>query len=196
MWQKWGPNGRGTYLPTCPHLQAYQVPLKRPGEESRWGKVDLLGVSPEFLPVVNELKQPESNENVLRMLTEMAAYGIAVQEAWPTLRCEWEPAMRARFGDAVRVPEHLERVSVIGVAPTAFWARHLGWPGSDGTRRVPDEAWPCVCALVAAFREYHLDISFAVVEGTAEGQALLPTVTGARRLKLCGEGRGGAVPSP
>lgn len=176
MWNRWGPCGqREFYLPGCPHLQTYQFPLKKSGDDSRWGKVDLLGVSTDHAPVVNELKRPGSEESVLRMLIEMVAYSIAVQEVWPKLRPHWNSAMQQRFGGNVDAPHTLSRPLMIGVAPQQFWDRQLAG--------IPVQAWPAFFELVDALSAY-FTVTFAVVEATTADAAVLPMVHSAHDYDL------------
>jgi hypothetical protein len=187
MWEKWGPRSHGeTYLPNCPHIQTYQFPLKGARDDSRWGKVDLLGVSPARLPVINEVKKRQTTDSVLRTLIEMCAYGVALQEVWPKLKPEWELAMRARFSENLHLPDRLDSPSLIGVAPQDYWNRQLGLSADAPRGRVPKGAWPAFWALVDAFRA-HFDINFAIVEGTWREEDSGPEVTGARLLDLRAE---------
>jgi hypothetical protein len=176
MWKRWGPCADGEqYLPSCPALQTYQFPLKKGGTDVRWGKVDLLGVGVDRRPVVNELKREDSAETVLRMLIEMAAYGLAVQECWPFLAPIWSRTMERRFGEEVLVPDALLRPTVIGIAPTAFWKRQIATtPGSE---------WPHFFALVGRFQQL-LDVRFAIVDGTDTRPGHLPLIHGATEFDL------------
>ena len=204
MWRRWGPHGRGEpFLPSCPRIQTYQFPLKRVRADALWGKVDLLGVSPNGLPVVVELKKGRTTDTVLRMLLEMAAYGIALRKAWSlpraqsTLKPDWEEAMR-NVGRPVDAPEHLDRVSLIGIAPQPYWDRALGRAHKERAGRVPREAWPVFCRLVDELSSRcNFDISFAVVDaaeqevpGGGAGLELATQLeaTAARPFVLCPEG--------
>src|SRR5438552_10015057 len=90
MYKKWGPKGSGDeYIPACKRIQTYQYPLQDSFEDKYWGKIDLLGIGADFLPVPNELKKRQANESPLRMLVEAAAYGFAIRKVWPNLREHW-----------------------------------------------------------------------------------------------------------
>jgi hypothetical protein len=94
MYRKWGPKGLGDeYIPVCKRIQTYQYPLQDSYEDKYWGKIDLLGIGTDFLPVPNELKKRQTNESPLRMLVEAAAYGIAIRKVWPILREHWVEAL-------------------------------------------------------------------------------------------------------
>jgi hypothetical protein len=86
MYAKWGPAGSGEYLPICERIQAYQYPVQASRQDRYWGKVDLLGIGTDFLPVPNELKKRRACESPLRTLVEVAAYGFAIRKVWPTLK--------------------------------------------------------------------------------------------------------------
>lgn len=166
MWATWGPHGGpSNFLPDCPRLQTYQFPLQRVRADGGWGKVDLLGVGPDRRPVVVELKRPGSRDTVLHMLLEMAAYGVALRVAWPTLmEPEWEMAMRTAWGARGPDTADLGRLTLIGAAPPAYWARVRGADPRDVAGRVPASAWPPFCELVAELgRRGDFAIRFAVV---------------------------------
>jgi hypothetical protein len=63
MYNRWGPQGSGPYLPICHRIQAYQFPLQASRKDKSWGKVDLLGIGSNFLPVPNELKKQKTTES-------------------------------------------------------------------------------------------------------------------------------------
>jgi len=190
MYRRWsGSSGLGAsiYLPVCPYIQTYQFPLKDSHEDKSWGKIDLLGISPEFLPVPNELKKRASTDSPLRMLIEVAAYGFALHSVWPLLRADWERSLERRFGHCPEMPAVLDdKICLIGVAPTEYWQACLGRNPHTGARRVPPKAWAPFWRLVDKLTDY-FDIHFAVVHGTWEGDARLPTVSGATILDLRAE---------
>jgi hypothetical protein len=172
MWTKWGPDGCGAFLPNCVRLQTYQFPLKRHREDRLWGKVDLLGVSPERLPVVVELKRRRTTDTILRMLLEMTAYGIALQELWSapqsdnTFKRDWELVSKELVDCAAPLPDRLDRLPLVGIAPQAYWDRALGRVPTDRTGRVPSKAWPLLRSLVEELNvQCGFAISFAVVYG-------------------------------
>jgi hypothetical protein len=84
------------YPDVCRFIQTYQMPLQGTRKDRRWGKVDLVGATPDALPVVIELKQEQATDTPLRMLVEGLAYACAVRKAWNEsgLRAEWTDAMR------------------------------------------------------------------------------------------------------
>lgn len=166
MYQKWGPAGSGEYVRVCPRIQAYQYPLQDSRKDRCWGKVDLLGIGADFLPVPNELKS-RKNESPLRMLVEVAAYGFAVRKVWPSLRDHWAKHVSWLDGSRSHFPETLERVALIGVAPEQYWSSCLGlWPKSKAGR-FPSEAWPPFWKLVDALGQW-FDIHFVAVEGSLD----------------------------
>jgi len=187
MYRRWSvTSGLGTslYLPVCPHIQTYQFPLKYSHGDKSWGEIDLLGVSPEFLPVPNELKKRASSDSPLRMLIEVAAYGFALHEVWPLLRADWEQCMERRFGHCPEMPVDLDdKIRLIGVAPAEYWDACLGCNPKSRARRVPAQAWAPFWQLVDKLADF-FDVHFAVVHGTWEGNDRLPAVSGATLLDL------------
>jgi hypothetical protein len=133
--------------------------------------------------VPNELKKREANESPLRMLVEVAAYGFAIRKVWPKLKGEWAKAV-SWFGQP-QVPETLDRVTLVGVAPEEYWCRCLGLPSGTKKGQFPPEAWPPFWELVGALERW-FDIHFVAVEGTWNRQATggSPTITSARILNL------------
>jgi hypothetical protein len=89
MFKKWGPNGSGEFVSICKRIQTYQYPLQNSFKDKHWGKIDLLGIGTDFLPVPIELKKRKPVESPLRMLVEVAAYGFAIRKVWPKLRGDW-----------------------------------------------------------------------------------------------------------
>jgi hypothetical protein len=185
MYEKWGPKGAGEYVPVCKGIQAYQYPLQGSFRDRYWGKIDLLGIGADFLPVPNELKKPKTNESPLRMLVEVAAYGFAIRRVWPNLKAQWVKAVH-RFGASPsEFPETLDdvKVALVGVAPEEYWCRCLGLLPSTKEGKFPSEAWPPFWDLVDAFGTW-FDIHFVAVEGSWDDTAGVPIITGARLLDL------------
>ena len=179
MHRKWGPEGAGEFVPVCPRIQAYQYPLQDSRQDKRWGKIDLLGIGPDFLPVPIELKKRKADESPLRMLVEVAAYGFAILKVWPNLQREWYIALDLPPSPC---PKHLDRLTLIGVAPEEYWKSALGrWPHTK-SGRFPPEAWPRFWKLVDALGEW-FDIHFVAVDG-AWDETGVPDIAGARVLDL------------
>jgi hypothetical protein len=126
MYKKWGPGSSGEYVSVCKHIQTYQYPLQASLKEKRWGKVDLLGIGTDFLPVPNELKKRKTNESPLRMLVEVAAYGFAIRKVWPNLKDCWVKAVRRFQGSPSQFPADLDKLTLVGVAPEQYWCQCLG----------------------------------------------------------------------
>ncbi len=179
MYGKWGPTGSDEYVPVCNRIQAYQYPLQASRKDKYWGKIDLLGIGTDFLPVPNELKKHNSNESPLRMLVEVAAYGFAIRKVWPKLRDHWVEAVRWFGGSPSEFPATLDKVTLVGVAPDEYWSSCLGLHAGA----FPSEAWPPFWKLVDALGRW-FDIHFVAVEGSWDDAAELPTITGARVVEL------------
>jgi hypothetical protein len=165
MHKKWGPQGSGEYVPVCPRIQTYQYPLQDTREDMCWGKIDLLGIGPDFLPVPNELKKRKTNDSPLRMLLEVAAYGFALQKVWPKLRDHWVEAVRWFEPPSSHFPPTLDRVTLVGVAPEEYWSRYLGTMPKTKQGKFPPEAWRPFWLLVDALAKW-FDIHFVALEGS------------------------------
>jgi len=187
MYEKWGPRGSGVYLPVCQRLQDYQFPLQNSRSDKGWGKIDLLGIGVNFLPVPNELKKRQTNESPLRMLVEVAAYGFALRKVWPELKDDWIKKVSWLEGSPSNFRANLERVTLVGVAPKEYWKRCLGQLRETKAGKFPDEAWPPFWDLVDALGKW-FDIHFVEVEGSLDDKEM-PLITGARILDLRSESR-------
>jgi hypothetical protein len=184
MYEKWGPHkGPGEYVPICKRIQTYQYPLQASRKDRCWGKIDLLGIGADFLPVPNELKKRKTNESPLRMLVKVAAYGFAIQKVWPKLKDYWVEALSWFGGSPSQFPATLDRVTLICVAPDEYWSSCLGLPGTNAGA-FPSEAWPPFWKLVDALGRW-FDIHFvAINKGSWDATKESPKITGARVLEL------------
>lgn len=180
MYEEWGPEGSGEFISVCKRIQTYQYPLKDSHKDKRWGKIDLLGIGTNFLPVPIELKKGEAAESPLRMLVEVAAYGFAIREAWPKLRNPWIEAVSWFGGSPSQFPATLDKVTLIGVAPEAYWRQCLG----NKAGAFPSEAWPPFWKLMDALEERGFDIHFVAIKGSCDTTDKSATITGARVLDL------------
>ncbi len=156
IWSQCGTSSeqnKGAFLPgICLFIRSFQVPLKSRRADP-WGKIDLLGVAPDFLPVVIELKRGGALDTPLRMIVEAAAYGVAIRKLWNTpaskFWIEWSQGLKSRFADA-EVPSQLGPLTLICAAPKEYWARCVGHQGSRGA--VNPEGWRSIGKLVGAFQ--------------------------------------------
>jgi len=158
---------------TCRFIQTYQMPLRGTREDRRWGMIDLVGATPDSLPVVIELKQEGASDTPLRMLAEGLAYACAVRKAWNEgrLRAEWAAATKKN--GIHREPEKiLPTVPVILLAPVDFWRKTIGSPGRRTAGKVRDDVWPVFIELVRQCGVHGFPIHFAQFEiGTADDGA-------------------------
>ena len=187
--KKWGREGADEYVPVCERIQTYQYPLQASRRDTCWGKIDLLGIGPDFRPVPNELKKREATESPLKMLVEVAAYGFAIRKVWPNLKDYWVTAVSPSGAPRAQFPASLDRVTLVGVAPREYWLRSLGqWPGTKAGQ-FPAEAWPPFWELVDALGRW-FNIHFVTVDGIWNNSAL-PILSSARVFDLRSEsGRG------
>jgi hypothetical protein len=186
MYKKWGPKGSGEFVPFCKRIQTYQYPLREHGKENRrWGAIDLLGIGTDFLPVPIELKKREADDSPLRMLVEVAAYGFAISKVWPNLKDYWGEAVRRFEGSPLDFPATLGEVTLVGVAPDAYWCQCLGLLPQTKKGEFPPPAWTPFWKLIDALRKW-FNIRFVAVEGiwNNEDSGRSPTITGAREIDL------------
>jgi hypothetical protein len=183
MYKKWGPKGSGEFVSMCKRIQTYQYPLQESRKDKYWGKIDLIGIGTDFLPVPVELKKREATESPLRMLVEVAAYGIAIRKVWPNLREHWVKALSWFEGSPSQFPPTLENVTLVCVAPNEYWRSCRGQPGMD-SGAFPFEAWTPFWKLVDALGKKGFDIHFVAIEGRWEDTSALPTITAVRTAAL------------
>jgi hypothetical protein len=148
------------FLPSvCRCFVGYQVPLANEESDKIWGKIDLLGVSPQWLPVVVELKQEKAKDSPLKMLVEAAKYAIALRKAWQEgcLSERWHDALkRARLNSAYPL-----EVPLLCAAPTTYWDNisKKRW----GTR---DKAGEAIGHLVAQMAKRGLPVKWVEFDTT------------------------------
>lgn len=106
-------------------LVTYQMPLRNSREDKAWGNVDLVGMSPEGLPVVVECKAGGSDDPILRVMIQALAYGIAIQSAWPKLRPHWLKAT-SHLRKPLQLPKELVVCPLVCAAPPEYWDAALG----------------------------------------------------------------------
>ena len=140
---------------------AFQVNL--PNErDDHWGEIDLLGVDNAGLPVVIELKQADATDTPAALLVQGAAYGLVLQKAWSTFRAEWRNYLRTELGLQPTLPTALHPVSIVCVAPSAYWDEWVG--DTPRAKTVRPAAWEAVCRLREALAERGLKATFARVD--------------------------------
>ena len=163
IFRKWGPVTRisckdSAFLPSvCQFIQTYQMPLQDKRADAAWGKIDLVGVSFEWLPVVIELKEEKSVETPLRMLVEATGYAVAVSKAWKDgcLREEWCKSIErvmAASAPKFEWPDKLQTVPIICAAPRAYWKQRRGKAGAE-PNALPKEAWKALADLMSALND-------------------------------------------
>ncbi len=180
MHQKWGPEGSGEFVQVCKRIQTYQYPLKVALKDECWGKIDLLGIGNDGLPVPIELKKAKTDDSPLRMVVEVAAYGFAILKVWPNLREHWAKALSISQSN---LREELERVTLVCVAPKEYWCSCMGRPGMD-PGAFPTEAWPCFWHLVDRLKPW-FDIHFAALHDSGNyDETGKPEINRAEELNL------------
>lgn len=145
-------------------LQSYQVPLKSKRSD-KWGKVDLLGVGVDGLPVPIELKQ-HKGELILRAICEVVAYAAAIKENWKNFGRFW-----AECHPAVSPTVEPATLHLIIAAPPEYWLNC--------------QVSPEVRALLAALADRGYVIKALEIGWNQELDADgYPVITGARMLEL------------
>ena len=157
-------------------MVAFQVPLFGDRDRSSWGYIDLLGVNPQGLPVVVELKKSPTalaegttanSETPLRMLLEAAAYAVALRRNWSEgFRAEWIERLRGPdIPNAIieTVPLELVEVPLVAAAPASFWLDWLPYTSKGQSMN----GWTEFKGLLANLKLHHLPLSFVSISGSA-----------------------------
>ena len=180
LWKTYGTDDCGMpFLDSCPRLISYAVALFNAREQANWGEVDLIGVSKDGLPVVIELKD-EKGDNPLRMTIEGAAYCIAVMTAWNkgSFRDEWAKVTGERS-----LPDRLQSIQLIGLAPEAYWKRVIGTGDRRTEGQVFSDHWPAFDSLLSALSKHGIHVSYASFQVGDMGE-ILPAVSGVRPISI------------
>lgn len=179
LYRQWGPASRPAgldFLPKhCRWLQSFQVPLERPlrdpgwaGTDSEkklryggWGDIDLLGVGPDYRPVVVELKADSAADPLHQVIVEGAAYALALKSMWNdpknSFASEWAQVLKRRSVD-INPKQPLGTIVVLCLAPETYWSR---------TDRMAAEAGSAIARLVDGFARHSIQIAMAELVSTA-----------------------------
>ena len=171
MWRKWRPF-KGNMPVTvfhalAPMILSYQLPLYGKQESEGWGKIDLVGISGEYLPVVIEVKAEYSAESPLAVVLEAVRYGIALREMWERgLRDDWTGALQDVGIVGQPLPRRLEQCQLICAAPWEYWKRLGPMTSNDEQNRGAWIALREICAKLAA--DHGLPVEFVQLEFSAK----------------------------
>ncbi|MBI1338460.1 MAG: hypothetical protein GC164_16075 [Phycisphaera sp.] len=166
IWGLWGRDFRsGAHFleGVCEYIHAYAVPLYAAQAQDGWGEVDLVGVAPNRLPVVIELKEPGADDTPLKIMLQAAAYGIAIQKVWRegTLRTEWIQSIGGVvMHNADDLPNTLDRINVVGLVPDGYLAAL-----SDEKKEIIKETRESMRCLAGAFEQRGIVWTFARIPG-------------------------------
>jgi hypothetical protein len=179
QWDKSRTPAEGFLPGVCEHIQAEQVPLKEYDSDEGWSEIDLVGVSPQFLPVVLELKiahmkkdEEANDESPLRMLVEGLAYAIGVKRAWNEghFRTAWQEVVDPR----ATMPKHLAEVPIVGIAPNEYWDRRMGKAGRLGILSSQD--WHALGKFVEDLAQKGFPVHFVQYQKGELGEDGLPRI--------------------
>jgi hypothetical protein len=175
IWEQWGHDavergGQPFFGEACRFIQTYQMPLQQTREDNGWGRLDLVGVTADSMPVVIELKQEQSGDTPLRMLVEALAYACAFKKAWNKglLATEWKDAMKTRHIEFT-ITSPIEQIPVILLAPASFWKRKIGAPGKRSSGKVPEAAWSPFRRLASTCQDHGFPVTFTEFDTESNG---------------------------
>lgn len=183
IWENWNKNRRDTrFSNAVKYIQILQMPLQGRRADKRWGKIDLVGVSNNFLPVVIELKKEESPDTPLTILIEALAYAVALRRAWNegNLADEWGRHVCKRASET----HPLVEVPIVGLAPRQYWDARIGTSGRTSKGKVPENAWKPFAELCRAILERGFPIQFLECRVGALDPRGLPEISGISNVQL------------
>jgi hypothetical protein len=171
IWRKWRPSKdhmpKTNFHKLAPWVLSYQVPLNSEKKSEGGGKIDLIGVSPEHLPVVVEVKAENSQDSPLAVVLEAVRYGVALRKLWPSLRDEWIKALEEQgLLPKEPLPLDLKHCQLICAAPSEYWdARGPRTPSGPEYR----SAWIVFHDLCAKLKTVHgFSVEFVSLEFSAK----------------------------
>ena len=191
LWKTFGPNrldcGVDLLPNLCRFILTFQTPIFRTTAKEFGDKIDLIGVSSDWLPVVFELKKGDSPETPLRMLVEAAAYGIAIRKAWNEkeghLAQDWAAVVNPNR-ETLTCPMNLQIVPLVCIAPASYWAKCIGLPGKTTYGKVRADAWGMFSRVVDALNVRGLPAVFVQFDEGVKGKDGLPSVQNLRVVDL------------
>lgn len=146
LWRQWCCRPRkepnNCFLPgVLRGFVSYQVPLRQ-GQADKQRAADLIGVTPQGLPAVVELKK-ESGDVPLWALAEAYGYALAIRKNWNaengTFRRQWETF--APKTPTEGLPEKLKSIPVLIAAPEAYWLQRVGTGHKRESGELRREQW-------------------------------------------------------
>lgn len=184
IWVKWRPyrhthkttgklssiNSGTGFMEVAPRIMTYQLPLFDSRKKGGWGHIDLLGISTHTTPVPIELKDDDSPEPPLRMLTEVLAYGISIKKAWHNsetdspgqLQKDWIRAVSDLGEDVKDIPAKLANCHLVCAAPPEYWDR------MQADKRLKQDGWSRFSRVVSRVETLGFTVHFAKVHVSAE----------------------------
>lgn len=159
MYKRWATSST-TPCPFWHQLVSYQVPLRGKRSDAKWGCIDLLGISSMGYPVVVEVKCASAGDTPAKMVTQAAAYAVAIRTNWARgFADEWELVAQTH---GFKLPRcDLRELPLVCAAPSEFWDR---WRGSSASAKAVKSAdWQALERLTNAFSERGLPVSFVEI---------------------------------
>jgi len=174
LFLQWGKKKRSPIQGAWERLIAFQVPLFDQQKKDGWGYIDLVGVTPNGIPAIVELKKnpkssPEgitkASETPLRMVLEATAYAVAIRENWSNIKPQFEKRLKLLKIDKT-IPDSLvkAKIPVVAAAPAAFW---IDWfPVTDKGESVKIKEWKAFQILLDQLSKHHYPVKFLSISGS------------------------------
>ena len=184
IWNQWNPQSskKDKFIKDCKSIQTYQMRLQNTRADRGWGRVDLVGVSNKFSPIVFELKEDQSKETPLRMIIEAVAYALAIRKTWNegNLRAEWCKTVTG----GSKSEKTLTELPIVGLAPSEYWTTKIGQKGKRTSGKVPDDAWKPFNQLCKMIGDRGFPVSFYQFDVGTEGDNRLIPISNVKHVKL------------
>jgi hypothetical protein len=141
---------------------------------------DLLGMSPDHLPMVVVLKTAQATDTPVQMLIQATACALALRQAWSHgFRTTWA---RVAGLDADGLPERLRGSMLVCAASADYWAQ---WTDrSARAESLGPAAWAAVADLRRALQRNGFPSTFLKLEHQGVDECGLPTAIRAIEQRL------------
>jgi hypothetical protein len=184
LWQKYhkqDQDGEPNFLPKSPCIIGYSVALFNNRNQANWGEIDLMGVSQDGMPIPIELKK-DTGDNILKMIVQVAAYGVAVRRLWNSDKCGFRNSWTSlELPSCSSANKSMERIECICLAPEDYWNRTFGQKGTKRREgQVNRDSWESIKKLVKKFDEFGVSLTFATILLDND----LPKISGCTSIEL------------
>ena len=187
MWRRWSNPNCEAVADAWHWIPHNQMMMRHSNRRNRgWGEMDLIGLRTDGVPITIELKVPRGEQirtcTPAATLIQAAAYAIALRNAWPIFRPQWEQKIEPYLARGVASPPiDVVAYPLVCAAPRSYWSE---WTG-EGAGDVSTGSWESFCKLRKALENAGFPSTFLAVDHDGYDDDKLPRITGAEPVILC-----------